>query len=182
MGRAKPHQPHSSLDLPKGCEVSSAKSLNPWPGSLLSSLLAALSHAMVWGLLSATASLGWHLRAQAAPGEAKEVAAKGTTFLGDVGTRSGGEDEEGGSVTFLLALFVAALPAARSSSSPWELCCSLPHPAVRHSDPALASFLQTVKLFFLRCTKRQLLPQGHCGQGEEMPRYLVSSLFSYWFL
>lgn len=95
LGRAKPYQSHFSPDLPRCCEVSSAKSLNPFPGSLPSSLLAALNHAMVWGLLPATASLWWHLRTRAAPGEAKEVAAKGTTFLGDLGHVVRGKTKKG---------------------------------------------------------------------------------------
>lgn len=131
---------------------------------------------MVWGLLQATASLGWHLRAQAAPGEAKEVAAKGTTFLGDVGTHRIGEGLRRGSVTFPLALFVAALPAACSSSSPWELCCSLPHPTARHSDPAPASFADS-KVALLEMHKKTI-----AAPGTLWSRRGDATLFGFFFI
>lgn len=34
----------------------------------------------------------------------------------------------------------------------------------------------------LQTNKQAALPQGACGQGKEMPWYLVSSLFSFWLL
>lgn len=82
----------------------------------------------------------------------------------------------------LLAVCSSGAGGAKNAAPPWEICSSLPLPSMRIPDPAPALLLQTVKLFFLRQTQRQSLPQGACGQGEEMPCYLVSSLFSFWLL
>lgn len=114
------------------------------------------------------------------------MVANGTIFLGDFGAHSGAKEWRRGSVAFPVAMFVADCPTACSSraggamspATPQELCSSPLLPATRLPDPAPAPHLQTVKLFFLRQTKRQSLPRGACGQGEEMPCYLVSSLFS----
>lgn len=93
-------------------------------------------------------------------------------------------------MAFPIAMAAAAHPAAASSGAggqtspppPCELCSSLPLPAARLLDPAPAPHSQTVKLWLLRQTNRQPLPQGACGQGKEMPCHLVSSLISFWLL